>query len=348
MKQIQVIDFFCGIGGLTYGLEKAGVDVVAGLDNDESCRFAYEKNNNAEFIGADIAAYDFAEMDKMFSKQSARVLVGCAPCQLFSSHSNKTKDKKTDVRWHLINHFVKAIERLNPDVVSMENVRGLTRTDVFEQFLSDLKRLGYQVDHKVVYCPDYGIPQNRSRLILLGSRLGKISVPQPTHCEGAYVTVADTIRALPAIKAGTTSSKDRLHRSLQLTPTNIRRIQQSVPNGTWKDWDRRLLPECFKKEGGQSYTPVYGRMAWDDVAPTITTQFYNYGSGRFGHPSQDRALSLREGALLQTFPRSYNFGPDDSASKIGRHIGNAVPPRLGYVIGKAIKGHIKECYGESR
>lgn len=340
--KIQAVDFFCGIGGLTYGLEKAGIDVIAGLDNDESCRFAYGKNNDSEFIGADIAAYDFAEMDAVFSDDAVRVLVGCAPCQLFSSHSNKTKDKKMDVRWSLINHFVRAIEYLHPNVVSMENVRGLTRTDVFEQFLADLKRLGYQVDYKVVYCPDYGIPQNRSRLILLGSNLGKIKVPEPTHTKGSYVTVGDTIRALQSLKAGAKSSKDPLHRSMRLTEINLKRIRQSMPNGTWRDWDRRLLPECFKKEGGQSYTPVYGRMAWEDVAPTITTQFYNYGSGRFGHPTQDRALTLREGALLQTFPLSYNFGPEESASKLGRHIGNAVPPRLGQVIGQTIKEHVRE------
>ncbi len=126
--------------------------------------------------------------------------------------------------------------------------------------------------------------------------------------------------------------------------TNLQRIKQSKPNGTWRDWNRKLLPACYKKESGQTYTSVYGRMGWDGVSPTITTQFHNYGSGRFGHPTQNRALSLREGALLQTFPEDYDFGEVKSMTDIARHIGNAVPPVLGEIIGKTIKKHLNEYY----
>ncbi len=338
--KIEAIDLFCGIGGLTYGLRQANINVLAGLDNDKSCSYSYEKNNNCKFIAADIAKYDFRDMQKMYSKDSIKVLVGCAPCQPFSSHTFKAKNKQNDIRWNLISYFIKAIEILSPHVISMENVRGITKTDIFEGFIEEVKKLGYQIDYEVVYCPDYGIPQSRSRLVLLGSKLGEIKVPEKTHAKDNYVTVGDIIKSLPKIKSGQTSDVDAIHKAKNLSPLNLERIKQSKPKGSWRDWDKKLLPECYKKESGKTYTSVYGRMSWNDVSPTITTQFFNYGSGRFGHPSQDRGLSIREGALLQTFPASYDFGNESSMTKLGRHIGNAVPPKLGYVIGKAIKQHV--------
>lgn len=343
--KIEAIDLFCGIGGLTYGLRQAKIKVLAGLDNDASCAYSYEKNNKSKFIDADISKYDFKEMKKLYSNDSIRVLVGCAPCQPFSAHSYKNRNNKdNDTRWNLIDYFVEAIKILNPHIISMENVRGITKTEVFENFVIELKKLGYEVDYEVVYCPEYGIPQNRSRLVLLGSKLGKISVPSKTHEKGSFVTVEDVIKGLPPINAGETCLKDPIHRTLNLSPININRIKQSKPNGTWRDWDEELLPNCYKKTSGQTYTSVYGRMDWKGVAPTITTQFYSYGTGRFGHPKQNRALSLREGALLQTFPADYNFDATIGINKIGRQIGNAVPPRLGLVIGQAIQKHVKKQF----
>jgi DNA (cytosine-5)-methyltransferase 1 len=341
-KKIEAVDLFCGIGGLTYGLREVGVDVIAGLDNDSSCKYAYETNNKATFIDADISEYDFSEMKKLFSKNSVKVIVGCAPCQTFSSNTFKiNKDvKQTDKRWTLINYFTEAVRVVQPEVISMENVRGLTKQKVFKDFVKDLENLGYAVDYKVLYCPDYGIPQNRSRLVLLGSRIGKIEIPEATHTKDEYVTVGDVIRGLPQIGAGEVSTTDRLHRAKNLSELNIKRIQQSIPKGTWKDWDKDLLPECYRKPSGATFTAVYGRMGWDGVSPTITTQFFNYGSGRFGHPEQDRALSIREGSLLQTFPANYDFGTEMAISTVGRHIGNAVPPMLGEVVGNAILEHV--------
>jgi len=345
--KIEAIDLFCGIGGLSYGLREAKVKVLAGLDNDGTCEEAYVKNNAAKFISADIADYDFSKMKSLFSKDSVKVLVGCAPCQPFSSHTFKAKDKEKDARWNLIDHFIRAIDVLQPDIVSMENVRGITKTQVFKDFLSDVEKRGYKVDYSVVYCPDYGIPQNRSRLVFLASRLGDIKIPAKTHSKGSYLTVGEVIKKLPKIESGGTNKKDQVHHAKNLAPINLKRIRQSRPGGTWHDWDKNLLPPCYKKDTGQTYTSVYGRMRWNDVSPTITTQFYNYGSGRFGHPEQDRALSIREGALLQTFPVDYDFGGHKSMSRIAKHIGNAVPPKLGFVIGKAIQDHIKH-YGTSK
>lgn len=342
MKKIEAIDLFCGIGGLTYGLRKAGVDVLAGLDNDKTCAYAYEKNNKAKFIEADIADYDFNEMKSMFSGDSVKVLVGCAPCQTFSSNTFKIdqQTKESDKRWTLIDYFTEAVKVIKPEVISMENVRGLTKTQVFKDFVKDLDNLGYKVDFDVLYLPEYGVPQNRSRMVLIGSRIGEIKIPKKTHSKDEYVTAGEVIRDLPQIGAGGISLSDPLHRSKNLSELNLKRIQQSKPKGTWRDWDPELLPNCYRKPSGSTYTAVYGRMSWDEVAPTITTQFFSFGSGRFGHPEQDRALSIREGAIIQTFPRDYDFGTNTAISTIGRHIGNAVPPKLGEILGSAIKAHV--------
>jgi len=342
--KIELVDLFCGIGGLTYGLRKAGINVIAGIDNDESCRYAYEMNNKSSFINVDITKCNSDKIKKLYSRNAIKVLVGCAPCQPFSSHTFKHKSKASDTRWDLLTYFGKIINEIRPEIVSMENVRGIVKADVFKMFLGVLQKNNYHVDYKVVNLPNYGVPQNRSRLILLASIHGKIKIPKSTHTKDNYVTVRDTIKKLQPITVGQTSKKDPVHKAKNLSKTNLQRIKQSKPNGTWHDWDRKLLPSCYKKESGLTYTSVYGRMGWDGVSPTITTQFLCYGSGRFGHPTQTRALSLREGALLQTFPKNYDFGEVKSMTTIARHIGNAVPPVLGEVVGKAIKEHLGEYY----
>ena len=347
IKKIESIDLFCGIGGLTYGLQKSGINVIAGIDNDETCRYAYETNNKSPFINADIAKYSSNNIKKLYSKNAVKVLVGCAPCQPFSSHTFKNKSKVRDNRWDLLTYFGKIIDKTLPEIVSMENVRGIVKTDVFRMFLDILEKNNYYVDYKIVYAPDYGAPQSRRRLILLASRLKKIKIPKPTHTKDTYITVKDTIKKLQSIRVGQTSKNDSLHKTKNLSETNLQRIKQSKQNGTWHDWDKKLLPVCYKKKSGQTYTSVYGRMGWNGVSPTITTQFFNYGSGRFGHPTQNRGLSLREGALLQTFPEDYDFGEVKNMTTISRHIGNAVPPVLGKVIGRTIKKHLSKYYGKT-
>ena len=343
--KIEAIDLFCGIGGLSYGLRKAEIDVIAGLDNDESCLEIYEKNNKNVFISADIAEYDFNKLKNLYSKDSIRVLVGCAPCQPFSAHSNKQKNRQDDDRWNLIDYFVEAVRVIDPHVISMENVRGLMATEVYNKFVTTLKLLNYEIDADVIYCPDYGIPQSRSRLVLIGSKLGKIRVPSPTHKKDKYRTVRKALAKLPKLNAGEVDPADPVHRAKFLSEINVKRIQKSRQAGSWKDWPSELLPRCYQRDTGKTYVSVYGRMSWNAVSPTMTTQFTNYGSGRFGHPDQDRALTLREGAILQTFPKNYFFGDTVSMARTSRHIGNAVPPRLGFVIGATIKKHIEHLYG---
>ncbi len=342
----SAIDLFCGIGGLSYGLQKAGISVVAGLDLDESSKFAYENNVKADFILKDISKFQGEEINKKYwrNKKQTKILAGCAPCQPFSTHSNKIKNKGQTKKWRLISEFRRLIEETNPDIVTMENVPNLANQKIFQDFVAFLEQKQYFVSYSNVFCPDYGIPQKRRRLVLLASKYGKISLIPKTHSEEDYVTVRDVIEYLPPVEGGEICKSDPLHKSIKLTEINLRRIKASKPNGTWLDWDEDLRLACHKKTTGNTYKSVYGRMSWDEPSSTITTQFHNYGTGRFGHPTQNRALTIREAAILQTFPVDYKFYKNEKdifIRKLGVHIGNAVPVELGVVIGKSILAHLE-------
>jgi len=344
---ISSVDLFCGVGGLTHGLKKSGITVRAGVDLDTSCKFAYEANNKAEFLGKDISELKGIHLKKYWKKGEVKVLVGCAPCQPFSTHSNKISDKEKEVsdKWNLLNEFVRIIQETKPVIVSMENVPNLSNKEIFKKFVATLEGLNYNVSFKNVYCPDFGIPQKRRRLVLLASQLGKIELIPPTHRKENYLTVREAIGHLEILDNGERSKNDQLHFTTELSDINLQRIRASVPNGTWEDWDINLRLECHKKDTGNTYKSVYGRMSWDHPAPTITTQFYNYGTGRFGHPTQDRAITVREASILQSFPPNYKFlktKDDVSIRRLGTQIGNAVPVNLGWAIGKSIIKHIKE------
>ncbi|MDE0170374.1 MAG: DNA cytosine methyltransferase [bacterium] len=338
-----VVDLFCGAGGLSYGLQKAGVTVVAGIDIDPVCRHPFEANVAARFHVRDIAEVSAEFVASLYPEADPRVLAGCAPCQPFSSY---TRGGGTGGgRWGLVDKFGALVAELKPEVVTMENVPRLTGRSVFERFLSVLREAGYQYTHSVVRCAAYGVPQTRSRLVLLASQLGRIDLAAPTHPDSGWVTVRDTIGHLESIPAGGTGSSDALHRASGLSEQNLRRIREAKAGGTWRDWDETLRAPCHTRPSGRTYPGVYGRMEWDRPAPTITTQFHGFGNGRFGHPDQDRAISLREGALLQTFPADYSFVPEGTSVKIGpvaRLIGNAVPVKLGEAIGRSIMDHLKE------
>jgi DNA (cytosine-5)-methyltransferase 1 len=342
---IFAVDIFCGVGGLTYGLQKSGIRVVAGVDHDEKCKFAYEENNSAVFIHKSIKETTPEEILELYPSQSLKVLVGCAPCQPFSTHTQKEKERETKEDWGLLYHFLKLIKDVEPLVVSMENVPQIAKHKVFTDFVEGLRSLKYKVNWQNVFCPNYGIPQKRKRLVLFASKFGEIKIISPTHSRENYKTVKMAIGKLEAIEAGASSKKDRLHKTAALWDINLDRIRHSIPGGSWHDWDEKLRADCHRRATGKTYRSVYARMEWDSPSPTITTQFFRFGTGRFGHPEQDRALSIREGAILQTFPRKYKFlHPKSPAelSKLGSYIGNAVPVRLGEIIGRSIKKHLEE------
>jgi DNA (cytosine-5)-methyltransferase 1 len=340
-----VVDLFCGIGGLTHGLELAGLNVVAGIDVEASCRYAYERNNHSVFVNRDIAEITAEELLSYYPEDCTRILVGCAPCQPFSKYTKRyRKNGHKDDKWRLLYEFSRLVEQSDPVIVSMENVPELSKEPIFDEFVNMLKEKAYKTYHDIVFCPDYGVPQNRKRLVLLASKLGEIALIDPLYDKTNYVTVRQAIGELPALSDGECDANDIVHRAGRLSNTNKSRIRQSVPGGTWRDWDAHLRLKCHQKNTGKSYPSVYGRMHWDEPSPTITTQFYGLGNGRFGHPEQHRALSIREGAMLQSFPQNYSFTENETQFNkrvLGTHIGNAVPVALASAIGASIEEHLR-------
>ena len=336
------VDLFCGAGGLSYGMQQAGVTISGGIDLDPSCRHPFETNVKADFYERDISELPAEFVASLFPAGRIRVLAGCAPCQPFSTYTNGSSASKG--QWQLLNKFGEMVKELQPEIVTMENVPQITKHAVFKDFLSIIEESNYHYNYSVVQCATYGVPQKRPRLVLMASKIGDIELVPPSHKEGDFATVRDAIQHLESLEAGNVSRSDCLHKSSRLSKKNLQRIRNSKPGGTWRDWDDDLRTSCHKRNSGQTYSSVYGRMRWDRPAPTITTQFNGYGTGRFGHPEQDRAISLREGAILQTFPEHYSFVPEGEIIQIApvaRLIGNAVPVKLGEAIGQSIMKHLE-------
>lgn len=352
VRQIFAVDLFCGAGGLTRGLLDAGVKVRAGVDLDPICEYPYEQNNDAKFLKESVTNLRPDDIRLFYRKRSLRLLAGCAPCQTFSTYNLKARSAENkDNKWFLLLEFARLVREISPELVTMENVPGLAEQDVFQEFIFTLEQNGYWVKHYIVPCAEYGVPQHRYRLVLLASKLGEIRLFTPQEFGAKKQKVEDVLSALPPLQAGEKSQEDPLHQCSQLSPLNLRRIRASRPGGTWRDWPQELVADCHKKETGNTYGSVYGRMRWDEPAPTMTTQFFGFGNGRFGHPEQDRALSLREGAIIQSFPPHYQFvKPGDVVCQknIGRLIGNAVPVKLGEVIGRSIVMHVNEVYKKKK
>jgi DNA (cytosine-5)-methyltransferase 1 len=337
------VDLFCGLGGLTHGLSLGGIEVIAGVDLDPVCRVPYENNNAAIFYQGDVRRMTGTQLSGMFRRDSVKLLAGCAPCQPFSTYSRKGRSDRADAMWNLLGDFSRLVRELEPELVTMENVPQLVHHAVFSRFLEDLA--GYEVSWSVVDCAQYGVPQTRKRLVLLGSRMGPVSLLPPSPGMKPR-TVRDAISKLKPLAAGEADPSDALHSACRLSPLNLQRIKASLPGGSWREWDPALRAKCHARDTGQTYPSVYGRMEWDAPAPTITTQCFGFGNGRFGHPEQHRAITLREAAILQTFPRNYRFAAADTPVKfsvMGRLIGNAVPVRIGEVIAESLVGHVRDA-----
>jgi DNA (cytosine-5)-methyltransferase 1 len=344
-SRISAIDLFCGAGGLSYGLQQAGIAVVAGVDVDPACKFPFESNIDAAFLEKDVNDLTAEHISTLWEAGSIRLLAGCAPCQPFSPYRRGADTSKED-QWPLLAEFGRLVSETKPDLVTMENVPRIGSARVYLDFVELLRDLGYHVDAKSCYGPTYGLPQHRRRLVLVASLFGPIHVPAGHRSEENYRTVQQAIGKLPAVAAGAADSKDRLHLSRALSKVNLDRIRASTPGGTWEDWPNALRAPCHRKKSGKSFRNVYARMEWDQPAPTITTLAHNFGAGRFGHPEQDRPITLREAAMLQGFPRKYKFVPPREPvllAHLGRMIGNAVPPPLGKAIGRAFVGHVGEA-----
>jgi DNA (cytosine-5)-methyltransferase 1 len=347
MKGWTVVDLFCGIGGLAHGFVKEGFHVAAGIDLDASCEYAFRENNRARFIHRNVELLTSSELAHIFGTSRRRILVGCAPCQPFSKY---TSAQSEDHKWHLLKSFLRLVVQVRPEIISMENVAELQKHVIFHDFVDVLEEHGYEVTESVVETWRYGVPQTRKRLVLLGSRLGRICLPPPTHGESRRRTVRKVIGSLEEISAGETSSSDPLHRARALSSLNLKRIRNTPEGGDWRSWPASLRLACHKRASGKRYEAIYGRMSWNRLAPTLTTHCCGIGNGRFGHPEQDRGISLREAALLQTFPKYYElYDPAVriSSKLLSKHIGNAVPVRLGRIIARAIRQHVEVADGGS-
>jgi len=336
---VKALDFFCGAGGLTRGLLDAGIDVVAGVDADESCRQTYEENNEpSTFHTYDIRKLGVAQIktfasDAMVSPDDL-LLAACAPCQAFSQ---QRKSERVRLDATLLTEFGRLVQEIKPGWVLVENVPGIMRVPGFSTYRRFLKMLDdceYEYDVAPLNAKYYGVPQNRVRMVLVASRLCPISLPERTHgIKGQdLATVRETIKHFPAIGPGEKDPDIPNHRTSDLTPINVKRIKATPRNGgDRRSWPKKLWLDCHLKDY-EGHTDVYGRLYWDQPAPTLTGKCNSLSNGRYGHPTQDRAISLREAAALQSFHDKYEFF--GVLRTVAQHIGNAVPPRLGKVLGE--------------
>ena len=339
-KELKAVDFFCCSGGVTHGFRKAGIKVLGGIDIEGAYKSTYEKNNpGSKFLKADVAKLEPEDLISTFGitkDMDNLVFVGCSPCQYYTNlQTDKAKSSKSRM---LLEDFQKLIDYFNPGFIFVENVPGLEskKNSPLVRFKKFLEQKGYTIDDEVVNAANYKVPQSRRRYVLIASRVSKkIAIPKPKNSK--VRTVREAIGNLPHIQAGHRDEEKLMHWTAGLHAINLERIRSTSHDGgnrlEWKD-NQELQLNCYKGKDS-TFSDVYGRMFWDYPSPTITTKFHSLTNGRFGHPEQDRALSLREGALLQSFPSSYKFD-SDNIGVIARMIGNAVPPELAKNIGQAI------------
>ncbi|MCC2598264.1 DNA cytosine methyltransferase [Sphingobacterium sp. FBM7-1] len=343
-KKLKAVDFFCSGGGMSYGMQNVGIKILAGIDVDESCMETYKANiREAEFIHADVFELKETELQNRLSlkkNDDELVLIGCSPCQFWSIiYTDKKKSKKSK---NLLKEFRRFVEYFNPGYVVVENVPGVLRkkrASGLAGFVRWLKTNGYKVHFDVHEVSEYGVPQHRKRFTLIANRVTTQEI-MPIPITGKKVTVRDVIgehNGFPKVSHGHKDNTDFLHTVAGLKKINLDRLAITPKNGGTRLAyvnNERLVPKCHKGKT-DGFKDVYGRMWWDKPSPTITTKFFSLSNGRFGHPEEDRAISLREGAVLQSFPKSYIF-KSTSIANTARMIGNAVPPKYASAIGKAI------------
>lgn len=344
--QLKAVDFFCCSGGVTCGFKKAGIKVLAGIDIDGNYKETYEKNNlGASFIQADIARYQPEELAARLGitcEMDNLVFIGCSPCQYYTTiQTDKTKSAKGKL---LLEEFKRFVDFFRPGFLFLENVPGLEtkKGSPLSEFKDHIGSLGYVFDDAVVNASDYKVPQNRKRYILIASRINKnIAVPAAKTTKA--VTVRQAIGHLPAISAGHKDNKADKHWTGRLEAINLNRIRKTPHDGgtrlSWKD-NSALQLKCYIGKD-KTFADVYGRIFWDLPSPTITTKFYSISNGRFGHPEQDRGLSIKEGAILQSFPANYRFH-SESMIVSARMIGNAVPPKLAQAVAESLLQHYNQ------
>ncbi len=340
-KNLKAIDFFCSGGGMTYGMRKAGINVIGGIDFDKTVKETYEKNNpGVKFILADI--FNFEEMElkniaNIEKNDDNLIFIGCSPCQYWSIiRTDKSKSKKSK---DLLKEFHRFVKYFNPGFVVVENVPGLERKaeeSGLKEFVEDLMERGYEVHYDIFNLNEYGVPQTRKRFSLIASRVVKKKiVPEKSEEKPILRDFLGEKKGFPCVEAGYKDKTFFQHTVAGLSKENLEVLKKTPKNGGNSVKQRKH----FK---GKGFKDSYSRMSWDKPAPTITTKFFSISNGRFAHPEEDRAISIREGAVLQTFPKDYVFYANSMQAQ-ARMIGNAVPPEFARRIGEAI---LKEVYND--
>lgn len=338
---LSVVDFFCGCGGTSAGLRAAGMNIIAGIDVDKESKETFESNfPEAKYMLSDIRRLRTDSLQELIPKDGPLLFSGCAPCQPFSKQRSPILTTK-DSRVNLLNSFGRFVREYEPSLIFVENVPSLEDSSVFQRFVRDLEKMDYSCKYRVIRAQDYGVPQRRTRLILIASLLGEIEFPEPTHgplTEQPYSTVWEWIGDLPKIEQGEEHPFVPNHRAASLSKLNLQRIKATPEGGSRLDWPKRLVLDCHKTDHS-GHTDVYGRMWKDLPAAALTTRCISLSNGRFGHPIQDRAISVREAACLQTFPRDFRFY--GSLNSMARQIGNAVPVLLAKTFGIHLLNHLR-------
>ncbi|MFD3460928.1 DNA cytosine methyltransferase [Nocardia fluminea] len=335
-KEVSVIDFFSGCGGTSQGFKDAGMNIVAGIDFDRDSAETFRNNfHGSTFIESDIRQIHVDQVRELMP-DAPTLFAGCAPCQPFS-RQNKTTTAQ-DPRRNLLYEFSRFVTKLRPEFVVVENVPGLQnpkKGGPLEDFMKALTGAGYSAEFRILRALELGVPQERKRLVIVASRVGDSALPSATHnITGGQPasTVRQTIGTLPPIPDGAVHPDDPDHATMRLSEMNKLRIRSTPEGGDRRDWAKELVLPCHTEHGG--HTDTYGRMWWDRAASGLTTRCISYSNGRFGHPEQHRAISVREAACLQTFPRDFRFA--GTLTSKARQVGNAVPPLMAKRIGQAL------------
>ena len=344
VPRVGVFDFFSGCGGSSKGFQNAGLEPLFALDRDTDAVYTFKTNfPRVRALHAKIESFDPACLDDLLSPTDLSLFCGCAPCQPFTRQNTTRVDNKRDSRRSLLASFGEAVAAHEPDYVFVENVPGLQRVagnSTLSRFRRRLESIGYNVCVGVLESQAYGVPQRRRRLVLLASKRSRIELPEPTHGplgKTPFSTVRDWISHFPPIEAGEAHPAVPSHIAANLSPLNLRRIMATPAEGSRADWPEELRLACHTTGEYSGHSDVYGRMRWDAPATGLTTRCISLSNGRYGHPEQNRAISAREAAALQTFPDNFRFS--GSLASQARQIGNAVPVLLAEVFGRHILRH---------
>lgn len=350
---VVALDLFCGCGGVTYGLARSGVKVALGVDIEEDCRFTFKLNNpGTRFLASDVRAVSgrtlLTHADSL-TENDFLLITACAPCQPFSPQ-NRFKNNSSGRE--IMGQVERIVRELRPDFLFLENVAGIQRVpgySAFQRLLRTLHALRYKVEFRVIDALSYGVPQRRRRLVLLASAYRRTFWPAQTHGFGpgleSPVTVREAIGKYPTLHAGEAHPTVPNHVAARLSPRNMERLRATAQDGgSRKQWPESLTLSCHVTHDGHG--DVYGRLRWDAPAPTLTTKCTSISNGRYGHPTQDRAISCREAAALQGFDDRFVFYGE--IGQISRQIGNSVPPLVAERFGVELNAYADSLNGSKK